>query len=177
MVEPPPRCIGRMKINAQQKITPFLWFNDTAEEAAKFYVSVFKGSKIEGVVRYGKASAKASGSGEGAVMIVRFRLDNQEFVALNGGPHFKFTEALSFVVNCKNQKEVDYFWEKLSVGGKKGQCGWLKDKYGLSWQVVPTAVIQMLNDADPGKSERVMEAVLRMDKIDLQTARQAYARD
>src|SRR6266540_2464395 len=121
-----------------QRITPCLWFDDTAEEAVKFYVSIFKNSKIGRIARYGEAGAKVSGRPKGSVMTVTFRLDGQEFMALNGGPFFKFTEAISFIVNCKTQKEVDELWEKLSAGGRKGQCGWLKDKYDLSWQIVPT---------------------------------------
>src|SRR3990172_3930332 len=143
-----------------QKITPCLWFDNQAEEAANFYVSIFKNSKMGIIARYGEAGAEVSGRPKGTVMTVTFKLDGQEFMALNGGPIFKFTEAISFIVNCKTQKEVDELWEKLSEGGKKGQCGWLKDKYGLSWQIVPTALGEMMNDADPAKSERVMKAVL-----------------
>src|SRR5438132_409867 len=148
-----------------QKITPFLWFDENAEEAVRFYTSIFKNSKIGKVARYGDAGAKVSGRDKGTVMTVPFRLAGQEFVALNGGPHFKFTEAISFVVNCQTQKEVDYFWEKLSKGGKKGRCGWLKDKYGVSWQIVPAAIGHMLQDKDSAKTERVMRAILQMDKI------------
>ena len=157
-----------------QKITPFLWFDDKAEEAVNFYVSVFKNSKIGGITRYGEEGAEASGRPKGTVMTVEFQLDGQEFVALNGGPHFKFSEAISFVVNCKTQEEVDEFWEKLSAGGEKSRCGWLKDKYGLSWQIVPTALVEMLLDKDAEKSKRVMEAMLQMDKIDIKTLKQAY---
>ena len=123
-----------------QKITPFLWFDDKAEEAVNFYVSIFKNSRITGITRYGEEGAGVAGRPKGTVMTVEFTLNGQEFVALNGGPHFKFTEAISFVVNCETQEEVDYFWEKLSAGGEESQCGWLKDKYGLSWQVVPTVL-------------------------------------
>ena len=157
-----------------QKITPFLWFDDKAEEAANFYVSLFKNSKVGDIARYDEAGAKASGRPSGSVMVVEFQLEGQEFVALNGGPHFKFTEAISFVVNCETQEEVDEFWEKLSEGGQEGQCGWLKDKYGLSWQVVPTVLTEMLKDKDPQKSQRVMKAMLQMKKIDIPTLKQAY---
>jgi predicted 3-demethylubiquinone-9 3-methyltransferase (glyoxalase superfamily) len=162
----------------RQKITPFLWFDNQAEEAAKFYASVFKNSRITSVVRYDEAGAKAAGRPKGTAMTVAFQLDGQEFTALNGGPHFKFTEAISFVIDCKTQEEVDYYWEKLSEGGdeKKQQCGWLKDKYGLSWQVVPAALVEMLQDKDPKKSARVMQAMLRMKKIDIHALRQAYGR-
>jgi predicted 3-demethylubiquinone-9 3-methyltransferase (glyoxalase superfamily) len=157
-----------------QKITPFLWFNDNAEEAVKFYASIFKDSKIGRIARYGEEAAQKTGRPKGSVMTVEFELEGQQFVGLNGGPMFKFTEAVSFVVNCETQEEVDYFWEKLSEGGEKSRCGWLTDKFGLSWQVVPTVLIDMLHDKDPGKSQRVMEAVLQMDKIDINSAKQAY---
>jgi predicted 3-demethylubiquinone-9 3-methyltransferase (glyoxalase superfamily) len=157
-----------------QKITPFLWYDDKAEEAANFYVSVFKNSKVGNIARYGDEGAKAAGRPKGTAMTVEFQLDGQEFVALNGGPHFKFTEAVSFVVNCETQEEVDRFWEKLSEGGQKSRCGWLKDKYGLSWQVVPTVLGEMMLDKDPQKAERVMKAMLQMDKIDIKTLKQAY---
>ena len=157
-----------------QKITPFLWFDGKAEEAVGFYVSVFKNSKIMDVVRYGGAAAKASGRPQGSVMTVKFKLDGQAFVALNGGPHFKFTEAISFAVNCKTQKEIDRLWEKLSAGGEKGQCGWLKDKYGVSWQIVPAVLSELLNDDDDEKSERVIKAILQMDKLDIKTLQQAH---
>ena len=123
-----------------QKITPCLWFDDKAEEAAKFYVSIFKNSKLGKITRYGEAGAEVSGRPKGSVMTVTFETRGQEFMALNGGPHFKFTEAISFLVNCETQEEIDEMWEKLSAGGEKGQCGWLKDKYGLSWQIVPHCV-------------------------------------
>ena len=157
-----------------RKITPFLWFNDKAEEAANFYVSIFKNSKINGIARYGEEGAEASGRPKGTVMTVEFQLDGQEFVALNGGPHFKFSEAISFVVNCKTQEEVDEFWEKLSAGGEKSRCGWLKDKYGLSWQIVPTVLGEMMKDKDAAKSRRVMKAMLQMDKLDIKKLKQAY---
>ena len=146
-----------------QKITPFLWFDNNAEDAVKFYVSIFKNSKIGKITRYGEAGPGPKGT----VMIVTFEINGQEFIALNGGKQFKFTEAISFVVNCKTQKEVDGFWKKLSQGGSEGQCGWLKDKYGVSWQIVPTALIRMLNDKDDRKSQRVMQAMLQMQKIEV----------
>jgi predicted 3-demethylubiquinone-9 3-methyltransferase (glyoxalase superfamily) len=157
-----------------QKITTFLWFDDKAEEAAKFYVSIFKNSRIGSSSRYGEAGAKASGRPKGTVMTVPFQLDGQEFVALNGGPHFKFTEAISLVVNCETQQEVDELWEKLSAGGAKSQCGWLKDKYGLSWQVVPTVVLKMMQDKDAERVDRVMQAILQMHKLDIKRLKQAY---
>jgi predicted 3-demethylubiquinone-9 3-methyltransferase (glyoxalase superfamily) len=153
-----------------QNITPFLWFDGKAEEAMNFYVSIFKNSKIGSVARYGEAGPGPKGT----VMTAVFELNGQEFIALNGGPHFKFTEAISFVVNCETQEEVDEFWEKLSEGGEKSRCGWLKDKYGLSWQVVPTVLGKLMQDKDPEKSKRVMEAMLQMDKIDIKTLKQAY---
>jgi len=159
-----------------QKITPFLWFDHQAEAAAKFYVSLFKNSKITGVHRYNEAGASASGQKKGSVMTVTFRMAGQDFTALNGGPHFKFTEAVSMVVNCTSQTEVDYYWKKLSSGGgRTSQCGWLKDKYGLSWQIVPTAAIEMITDKNPAKSQRAMAAVMGMTKIDLKAVRRAYA--
>jgi predicted 3-demethylubiquinone-9 3-methyltransferase (glyoxalase superfamily) len=153
-----------------QKITPFLWFNNQAEEAMNFYLSVFKNSKAIGVTRY-----EAGGPGpQGTVMTANFVLDGQEFVALNGGPQFSFTEAVSFVVNCETQQEIDYYWTKLSEGGTPSRCGWLKDKFGLSWQVAPTALGQMLRDKDPGRSRAVMSALMQMDKLDIARLRQAY---
>ncbi|PYV95542.1 MAG: hypothetical protein DMG89_20905 [Acidobacteria bacterium] len=152
------------------KITPFLWFDNQAEEAANFYVSIFKNSKIVNVSRYGEAGPGPKGS----AMTVVFQLDGQEFIALNGGPHFKFTEAISFSVDCKTQQEVDEYWEKLSAGGKPGQCGWLKDKYGLSWQIVPSILGQLLGDKDPQKSKRAMEAMLKMTKLDIAALQRAY---
>jgi predicted 3-demethylubiquinone-9 3-methyltransferase (glyoxalase superfamily) len=153
-----------------QKITPFLWFNDQAEEAMNFYVDIFKNSAVLSITRYG-----AAGPGqEGTVMTASFVLDGQEFVALNGGPQFTFSPAISFVVNCTSQDEVDDLWAKLSAGGKEVQCGWLQDRYGLSWQIVPTVLIEMLNDADPIKANRVMQAMLQMVKIDIDSLRRAY---
>lgn len=157
-----------------QRITPFLWFDDKAEEAAAFYTSIFKNSKIGTIARYGDSGAEASGRPKGAVMTVAFQLDGQEFVALNGGPQYKFTEAVSFVVNCQTQEEVDEYWKKLSDGGQEVQCGWLKDKYGFSWQIVPTILNAMVSDPDPKKAERVMKAMLQMKKIDIQGLKQAY---
>jgi len=156
-----------------QKITPFLWFDNQAEEAVKFYTSIFKNSRIGKTARYDEAGAKVSGRPAGSVMTIEFRLDGQKFVALNGGPVFKFTEAVSFVVNCKTQKEVDYYWKKLSTGGKEVQCGWLTDKYGLSWQIVPTVLGELLGDKNAAKSQRVMQAMLKMVKLDIKKLKQA----
>jgi len=157
-----------------QKITPFLWFDNNAEEAVNFYVSIFNNSQVVKVTRYSDAAAEAAGRPTGSVMTAEFQLEGQNFVALNGGPHFKFTEAISFVVNCESQEEVDYFWEKLTADGQESQCAWLKDKYGLSWQIVPTVLIDMLQDKDAQKAQRVMEAMLQMKKIDIPTLQQAY---
>jgi predicted 3-demethylubiquinone-9 3-methyltransferase (glyoxalase superfamily) len=156
-----------------QKITPCLWFDDKAEEAAKFYVSIFKNSKLGHITRYGEAGAKVSGRPKGSVMTVTFEIEGQEFVALNGGPLFTFTEAVSFMVKCDSQTEIDQMWSTLSEGGEEGPCGWLKDKYGLSWQIVVPAWDEMLHDKDAQKSERVMAAILQMSKPDLQRAQQA----
>ena len=153
-----------------QKITPFLWFDNNCEEAMSFYVSVFKNSKILTVTRYGEGGPGPKGT----VMTGTFQLEGQQFMALNGGPHFKFTEAISLFVNCETQQEVDELWEKLSEGGTKSQCGWLKDKYGLSWQIVPTILGELLNDKDPQKSKRVMQALLQMTKLDIKTLKRAY---
>ena len=150
-----------------QKITPFLWFSDNAEEAVRVYVSIFKNSKIGKIARYDEAGEKIAGRPAGSVMTVEFQLEGEDFVALNGGPMFKFTEAISFVVNCETQEEVDYYWKKLSAGGKEVQCGWLKDKFGLSWQIVPTILPELLSDKDATKSERVMKAMLKMVKLDI----------
>jgi predicted 3-demethylubiquinone-9 3-methyltransferase (glyoxalase superfamily) len=160
--------------NAMQKITPFLWFDDKAEEAMNFYVSVFKNSKIRKVTRYGEAGAEVAGRPKGTVMTATFQLNGQEFIALNGGPQFKFTEAISFVVNCETQDEIDEFWEKLSEGGEQVQCGWLKDRYGVSWQIVPTVLDEMMQDKDPKKTNRVMNAMLQMVKIDIKRLQEAY---
>lgn len=153
-----------------QKITAFLWFDGQAEEAMNFYTSIFKNSKIRSVTRYGEGGPGPKGT----LMTATFTLNGQEFVALNGGPQFKFSEAISFVVNCETQAEVDESWEKLSAGGAKNRCGWLKDKYGLSWQIVPTVLGKMLQDKDPEKSKRVMNALLKMDKLDIETLKRAY---
>jgi len=150
-----------------QTITPCLWFDDKAEEAVNFYTSILKHSRIKGITRYGKAGAEVSGRPKGTVMTVTFQLDGQEFLALNGGPHFTFSPAISFIVNCETQQEVDELWEKLSAGGEKQRCGWLKDKYGVSWQIVPTILGELLTDKDAAKAERVMKAMLQMKKIDI----------
>ncbi len=154
-----------------QKITPFLWFDGQAEEAMTFYTSIFKNSKIGKVTRYGDAGPGP----KGAVMSATFQLEGQEFMALNGGPLFTFSPAISFFVNCETQAEVDDLWEKLCAGGEPQRCGWLKDKFGVSWQIIPTALGQMLSDNDPDKSKRVMQAMLQMVKIDIQRLREAYA--
>jgi len=159
-----------------QKITSNLWFDSNAEEAVKFYISVFKNAKIERITHYGKEGYEIHERPEGSVMTVEFRIEDQKFLALNGGPHFKFNEAISFVINCKTQDEIDYYWEKLSEGGdKKSQvCGWLKDKFGVSWQVVPTILPDMLSDGVREKSENVMRAMLQMKKLDIATLKEAY---
>jgi predicted 3-demethylubiquinone-9 3-methyltransferase (glyoxalase superfamily) len=159
-----------------QKIIPCLWFDDQGEEAAKFYTSIFKDSKIGDVTRYGKEGYEIHGREEGTVMTVEFEIEGQKFLALNGGPIFKFNEAISFQVYCETQEEVDYYWEKLSEGGdeKAQQCGWLKDKYGVSWQIVPTILIKMLKDNDSEKSQKVMKAMLQMHKLDISTLKKAY---
>ncbi len=153
-----------------QKITPFLWFDSQAEEATNFYVSIFSDSKIVSVTRYGKAGPGP----EGSVMSVVFQLNGQEFYALNGGPLFTFSPAISFFIHCKTQEEIDHFWEKLLAGGREDRCGWLQDKYGLSWQVIPDALGEMLGDKDAAKSKRVMEAMLKMGKLDIATLKAAY---
>jgi predicted 3-demethylubiquinone-9 3-methyltransferase (glyoxalase superfamily) len=154
-----------------RKVTPFLWFDTQAEEAANFYVSIFKNSKLGKVSRYGDAGPGRAGS----AMTVEFELDGQPFIALNAGPQFKFNEAVSFSIDCKTQEEVDAFWQRLTEGGEEGQCGWLKDKYGLSWQVNPTILGQMLSDPDREKANRVMQAMLKMKKINIATLKRAYA--
>jgi predicted 3-demethylubiquinone-9 3-methyltransferase (glyoxalase superfamily) len=159
-----------------QKITPFLWFDHQAEQAAKFYTSVFKNSKVGKILRYDEASAKAAGGTVGSVLTIEFEIEGQKFTALNGGPQFKFNESVSFVVYCQTQDEVDYFWQKLTAdGGQESECGWLRDKFGLSWQVTPTVLIEMLHDKDPKKSERVMNAMMQMQKIDISKLKAAYA--
>jgi predicted 3-demethylubiquinone-9 3-methyltransferase (glyoxalase superfamily) len=160
-----------------QKITPCLWFDNQAEEAVAFYTAIFRDSKIAKVARYGEAGQEIHGKPAGTVMTVAFELDGQTFTALNGGPIFKFNEAISFQVNCETQEEVDYYWEKLAQGGDKKaqQCGWLKDKYGVSWQVVPTVLPEMITDPDSEKSQRVFKAMLQMKKIDIAELKRAYA--
>src|SRR5207247_9843476 len=159
-----------------QKITPFLWFAHQAEEAVTFYTSIFKNSKIGRILRYSEEAAKASGQRPGSVLTIEFEIEGQKFVALNGGPQFKFNESISFVVNCKTQEEVDYFWEKLTAGGgQESECGWLKDKFGLSWQITPIVLIDMLNDKDPKKAERGMKAMMQMQKIEINKLKAAYA--
>ena len=153
-----------------QKITPFLWFDGKAEEAMNFYVSIFKNSKVLSVTRYGEAGPGPKGT----VMTANFQLEGQEFIALNGGPQFKFTEAISFVVSCETQQEVDELWGRLTAGGQESQCGWLKDKFGLSWQIVPTILPKLLQDKDPKKAQRVMQAMLQMKKIDIPGLKKAY---
>src|SRR5258706_13505039 len=153
-----------------QKITPFLWFNDKAEEAANFYVSIFKNSKVTSISRYGDAGPGPKGT----VMVAKFQLDGQDVLALNGGRQFSFSPAISFVVNCETQKEVDEMWEKLSAGGEKQVCGWLKDKYGLSWQIVPPILGELMQDTDAKKTDRVMQAVMQMKKLDIEGLKQAY---
>ena len=158
-----------------QKITPFLWFDGQAEDAANFYTSVFKNSKIGRIFRYTEEAAEKSGRPVGSVLTIEFEIEGQKFVALNGGSLFKFNESVSFVINCETQEEVDYFWGKLTAdGGEESACGWLTDKFGLSWQVVPTVLIDMLQDEDSEKSERVTKAMLQMKKIDIKTLKEAY---
>jgi predicted 3-demethylubiquinone-9 3-methyltransferase (glyoxalase superfamily) len=156
-----------------QKITPFLWFDGKAEEAANYYVSIFKNSKLGRVSRYGEGAPAPKGT----VMSVTFELEGQQFMALNGGPLFQFTPAISFYVDCRSQQEVDELWEKLSAGGEKSRCGWLKDKFGVSWQIIPTELGQYLSDKDPARAKRVMQAMLQMDKIDIQGLKRAYEGD
>lgn len=159
-----------------QKLTPCLWFDNQAEEAANFYVSIFKNSRIGNITRYGEAGHDIHGRPAGTVMTVEFQLEGQDFVALNGGPVFKFNEAISFQVHCKTQEEVDHYWETLSKGGDKQaqQCGWLKDQYGVSWQLIPTVLGEMLQDKDPEKANRVMQALLQMKKLEIKGLKQAY---
>jgi predicted 3-demethylubiquinone-9 3-methyltransferase (glyoxalase superfamily) len=164
-------------VQATPKIAPCLWFDDQAEEAAGFYTAIFRNSRIVNTTRYGEAGREIHGKPAGTVMTVAFELEGQTFTALNGGPSFKFNEAISFQIDCETQEEVDYYWEKLSAGGdeRAQQCGWLKDRYGVSWQVVPTALLEMLNDLDTEKSQRAMTAMLRMKKIDIDELKRAYA--
>jgi predicted 3-demethylubiquinone-9 3-methyltransferase (glyoxalase superfamily) len=160
-----------------QRITPCLWFDAQAEEAVEFYIAVFRNSKVVNISRYGEAGQEIHGRPAGTVLTVAFELDGQTFTALNGGPAFKFNEAISFQINCETQEEVDYYWKKLSEGGdeKAQQCGWLKDKYGVSWQVVPSLLMEMLNDPDAEKSGRAMKAMLQMKKLDIAELKRAYA--
>jgi predicted 3-demethylubiquinone-9 3-methyltransferase (glyoxalase superfamily) len=153
-----------------QKITPFLWFDGNAEEAANFYTSIFKNSKILNIARYGEAGPGTKGS----AMTVTFELEGQQFIALNGGPHYTFSPAISFFVNCETQAEVDELWEKLTAGGKAVQCGWLQDKFGVSWQIIPKALMELMGDKDPVKSQRVFKAMLQMTKIDIEGLKRAY---
>lgn len=155
-----------------QKITPFLWFDGKAEEAMNFYVSIFKNSKVVNISRFGEGGPGPKGT----VMSATFQLEGQQFMALNGGPHFSFSPAISFFVSCETQEEVDDLWEKLSAGGQKERCGWLKDKYGLSWQIIPTVLGKLLNDPDPAKSKRVMQAMLQMNKIEIGKLKEAHER-
>ena len=157
-----------------QRITPFLWFDDQAEEAANFYVSIFERSRVTGVTHYNEAASKAAGRPIGSVMTVTFELAGQEFTAMNCGPEFKFTEAISLVVHCENQQEVDHFWEKLTAGGQEVQCGWLKDKFGMSWQVTPRVLLEMIADKDPARAARAMAAMMTMKKIDIAALEEAF---
>ena len=158
----------------KQRITPCLWFDHQAEDAANFYVSIFKNSKIHGVTHYDDEASRASGQPKGSVMTVEFELDGQDVLALNGGPHFTFNEAISLIVYCETQAEVDHFWSRLSAGGQEVQCGWLKDRFGVSWQVTPTVLPQMLEDKDPEKAKRAMAAMLEMKKINIDGLKRAY---
>jgi predicted 3-demethylubiquinone-9 3-methyltransferase (glyoxalase superfamily) len=158
-----------------QQITPFLWFDNDAEEAVNFYTSIFKNSSIGKIAHYTGEGAKASGQQEGTIMTIEFNLNGQNFTAINGGPIFKFTEAISFVVNCENQEEVDHFWNKLTEGGEEVQCGWLKDKYGLSWQIVPKQLIELVSSPDKSKAEKAMAAMLKMKKINIKEIEAAAA--
>jgi predicted 3-demethylubiquinone-9 3-methyltransferase (glyoxalase superfamily) len=162
-------------VAASQKITPFLWFDKEAEEAAKFYVSIFKNSAIEKVSRYGETGQEVTGGTPGKVMTVTFMLEGQRFTALNGGPLFKFTEAISFMVGCDSQEEVDTFWSKLTDGGQESQCGWLKDRYGLSWQIVPRVLFELIGDKDRTKAARATQAMLKMKKLDIAALKRAHA--
>jgi predicted 3-demethylubiquinone-9 3-methyltransferase (glyoxalase superfamily) len=158
-----------------QRITPCLWFDTQAEDAANTYVAIFRNSRIVRMSRYGKEGHDVHGRAAGSVMTVEFEIEGQRFVALNGGPHFKFNEAVSFQVHCQTQEEIDHYWGKLAEGGEEGPCGWLKDRYGVSWQIVPTALGDMMIDPDPAKTERVMRAMLQMKKLDIAELRRAYA--
>jgi predicted 3-demethylubiquinone-9 3-methyltransferase (glyoxalase superfamily) len=159
----------------KQRITPFLWFDGNAEEAVKFYTSIFKKSKIRQVSRYPKAAANATGRTAGSLMTIVFELDGQKFMAMNGGSGHKFNDAISLMVHCKDQKELDYYWKKLSAGGEEVVCGWLKDKYGVSWQVVPKAIGKWISSKDPARTQRVMEQVMKLTKLDFKKLKHAYA--
>ncbi len=160
-----------MKLKSRQKITPFLWFDNNLEEAIRFYTAIFKDSKVLEVRRYDETGP----DGKTKIMTARFRLAGQEFMGLNGGPHFKFTEAVSFVVSCTTQREVDYYWRRLLAGGgQPSQCAWLKDRFGLSWQIVPVQLLELLGDKDPAKADRVMQAMFKMSKIDIKTLKRAH---
>lgn len=156
-----------------RKLTTCLWFDNKAEQAAKFYTSIFKNSKIKSVSRYGEAAAKVSGQRKGSAMTVSFEIDGQQFLGLNGGPHYRFSPAISFIVNCKTQREIDELWDKLSRGGKKDRCGWLHDKYGVTWQIVPTVLGELMQGGEPGQGERVMAALLQMTKLDIAALKRA----
>ncbi|MBV9179009.1 MAG: VOC family protein [Nitrososphaeraceae archaeon] len=166
--------LDKTDMNMQQKITPHLWFDDNAEEAAKFYTSIFKNSRIIDITHYGESAAEVAGRLKGTLMTVTFEIEGQRFMALNGGPIFKFSPAISFLVSCETQQEVDVLWEKLSEGGEQVQCGWLKDKFGVSWQIVPNILADMIHNRDANKSERVIKAMLQMKKLDIQGLRMAY---
>jgi predicted 3-demethylubiquinone-9 3-methyltransferase (glyoxalase superfamily) len=165
----------RIMPTIKQRITPFLWFDTQAEQAARFYTSLFENSRIKQISRYGKAGREVHGKEPGSVLTVEFEIDGMTFVALNGGPQHKFSEAVSFQVTCETQAEIDHFWSKLSDGGEEGPCGWLKDKYGLSWQIVPSVLSRMLTDSDGAKSERAMAALMTMKKFDIAGLQRAYA--
>jgi len=157
-----------------KKITPCLWFDNAAEEAVNFYIAIFKNSGIDKVTRYGDSASEVSGMPKGSVLTISFRIDGEEFLALNGGPVYKFSPAISFIVDCGTQEEIDHLWDKLSEGGEKVQCGWLTDKYGVSWQIVPAILDELINDPDPVASERVMRAMIQMIKLDIRTLEDAY---
>jgi predicted 3-demethylubiquinone-9 3-methyltransferase (glyoxalase superfamily) len=162
-------------LSIKQKVTPCLWFDTQAEDAAKFYTSIFANSRIKQISRYGHAGREVHGKEPGSVMVVEFEIEGQTFTALNGGPHFKFNEAVSFQVMCDTQDEIDRFWGKLSEGGQEGQCGWLRDKYGLSWQIVPSVLPQMMTDAGGARLDRMISAVMNMKKFDLEALKRAHA--
>lgn len=166
--------LDKTDMNMQQKITPHLWCDDNAQQAAKFYTSISKNSRIIDITHYGESAAEVAGRPIGTIMTVTFELEGQRFMAFNGGPIFKFSPAISFLVSCETQQEVDVLWEKLSEGGEQVQCGWLKDKFGVSWQIVPNVLVEMIHNRDANKSERVIKAMLQMKKLDIQGLRMAY---